>query len=361
MTSKKILLTLSLGALFVALVSCLCAQKKVTRKAVVLEVVGLSDRLWTGVAVSQKGRIFVNYPRWSPQVPFSVGELVSKSEVKPFPDQDMNEWQPALDPKDHFICVQSVYVDGENYLWILDAANPLFQGVIKNGPKLLKIDLQTDQVVQKLIFKDTIVSPNSYLNDVRVDPKRQFAYITDSGLGALVVVNLKTGVCRRVLTDHASTKSENTTVVINNRPWLLPDGSNPQIHADGIALNSEGTYLYYQALTGRTLYRIRTEFLRTESGKVEDLASKVEKIEQTGVADGLLWGLDDCVYLSALETSEIKRLTPAGKVETVVQDQRLAWPDSFSQGADGSIYVSTSQIHLAAEINEPFRIFRFQP
>ena len=40
-------------------------------------------RQWTGIAVSPSGRVFVNFPRWSPDVPMSVGELGEDGEVAP--------------------------------------------------------------------------------------------------------------------------------------------------------------------------------------------------------------------------------------------------------------------------------------
>ena len=32
-----------------------------------------SPNQWTGIAVSKAGRVFVNFPRWSPSIPMSVG------------------------------------------------------------------------------------------------------------------------------------------------------------------------------------------------------------------------------------------------------------------------------------------------
>jgi hypothetical protein len=37
------------------------------------------------------------------------------------------------------VCVQSVVIDPDNFLWILDAGNPKFSGVIAGAPKLLKV------------------------------------------------------------------------------------------------------------------------------------------------------------------------------------------------------------------------------
>lgn len=48
----------------------------------------------------------------------------------------------------------------------------------------------------------------------------------------------------------------------DGRELRRPDGRGVEFAVDGIALSPDGQYLYYQALTGRTLYRIATAALR---------------------------------------------------------------------------------------------------
>lgn len=336
-----------------------CASYQVGRvEPSALVEVAQSDRQWTGIAVARDGRIFVNYPRWSENVPFSVGELQADGSVAPYPDTTLNTWEPGSDPADRFVCVQSVVVDRDGDLWILDPANPRFKGVVPGGPKLLKVDLASNRIIQTIRFATPVIEPNSYLNDVRIDTRRQVAYITDSGAGAIIVVDLAAGTSRRLLAGHSSTQAEEVTLTIGGKPWLRPDGSAPRVHADGIALDPAGDTLYYQALTGRTLYRIATRWLRDPHQTEQELADKVEILGKTGAADGLEFGADGRVYISALEEDAIKAVVPGRQAEIVVQDPQLAWPDSFAFGPDGSLYVTTSQIHRGPNPPEPYRIFR---
>lgn len=322
--------------------------------------VARSERQWTGVTLSREGRIFVNYPRWSDSVTFSVGEIGASGEARPFPDRRWNNWNPSLAPEQHFICVQSVYVDRDNFLWIVDAANPKFQGAIANGIKLVQVDLSKNEVVSTIHFDDSVAPLASYLNDVRIDTERNYAYLTDSELGALIVVNLTTGESRRLLDNSSTTEAENIALVIEGKKWRSPDGKIPQVHSDGLALDLTGDYLYFQALSGRSLYRIETKWLRDESLSEAELEEKVEFLARTGAADGIEFAPDGYVYISALEDNAIKRYSPEGKLEIVVQDDRLAWPDSFAIGPDNSIYVTTSQIHRGANPPEPYRIFKLR-
>jgi len=317
--------------------------------------VARSDRQWTGVAVSTDGRIFVNYPRWGGMTPFSVAEIDSAGEAHPFPNDQVNEWDASMTAMDHFICVQSVYIDDKNFLWILDAANPAFQGVVEMGAKLMKVDLERNKIIMSIMLDDRIAPENSYLNDIRVDTKKKHAYITESGTGAIIVINLESGKPRRVLHDHPSTKAEDVTLTIEGMPF------EAKVHADGLALGPKGKYLYYQALTGRTLYRIETKFLRDEELSAADLGGKVERVGESGASDAIAFGPDGHIYLTSLEHNAIRRVTPEGNVEVAVHDERLKWPDSFAIASDGTIYVTTAQIHLGSARTDPYRLFKLVP
>jgi sugar lactone lactonase YvrE len=169
---------------------------------------------------------------------------------------------------------------------------------------------------------------------------------------------MATGAARRVLDDHPSTGAEDTILTFGGEQWLLPDGSAPQVHADGIAYDSEHDLVYYQALTGRTLYRISGAALRDPSIDDGGLAAQVEKVVESGPSDGLLWDGSDGVFISAIEDDAIKRCRPGRGVEFIIQDSRIAWPDSFARGPDGALYVTTSQIHKGPNPVEPFRVLR---
>jgi len=352
-----ILAVFGIPVLFTA---CESDRKNSSGPSAGLVEIARSERQWTGVAVTREGRIFVNFPRWSDDVPISVGEVTPGGDVIPYPDEGMNRWDTSLAPEEHFVGVQSVYVDVDNFLWVLDSGNPRFTGVIPGGPKLVKIDPATDKIVHSYEIDAPILDRGSYLNDVRVDTELNYAYISDSDGGGIVVVDLDSGVARRVLSDHPSALSEEIVLTIGGKEWRRPDGTAPSVHTDGIALTGDGRYIYYQALTGRSLYRIETRWLRDSSLSEADLGGKVEQVAKSGAADGIAFGPDGNLYLTAIEHDAVRRLTPQGSVETVIADPRLKWPDSFSITPGGTIYVSTSQIHLGPDRTDPFMIYRLE-
>ena len=314
-------------------------------KAVLEEVATFPSQQVTGITVSAKGRIFVNFPFWADDHTTSVAEIID-GKPKPYPDEG---WQRKDgDPQKRWVCVQSVVVDDHDALWVLDPASPKTEAVLPGGPKLVKIDLATNKVVQTIPFDATIAPEKSYLNDVRFDTKTGHAFITESGTGALIVVDLKSGKARRLLADHPSTKVEpDAQIVVDGMKIIDPKTQGPPaFQADGIALDRDGGWLYYHALTAATIYRLKTAALIDESLTPEQLAKKVEKLGPTPKPDGMLEGRDGTVYLAAFEEDAIARFDPkTKKTTTVVADPRLQWPDTMAWGPEGSLYVTTSQIH----------------
>ncbi len=326
------------------------------------EVASFPNQQVTGVAVSKTGRVFVNFPNWSDEHTISVAEIVA-GKPEPFPNAEWNKKGGA--PGTTFVCVQSVVADAEGNLWILDPAAPKMKEIVPGGPKLVKVDLKTNQVVQTIPFGKDVAVEKSYLNDVRIDLRTQTAYLTDSGKGAIIVVNLQTGKARRLLDGHKSTAAEEVKLTVQGHP-VLQNGKTPPIASDGIAYDAASDFLYYHALTGHTLYRIKAEFLRDEKLSESALEAKVENLGATPAPDGMIEGPDGSVYLTAIEEDAIVRWDPTKKtVARIIQDKRLSWPDTLSWGPDGALYVTASQIQNMPQFNdgkskqvEPYRLFK---
>jgi len=313
----------------------------------------------TGVTVSERGRIFVNFPRWTEDTPVSVAEVLPGGALRPYPDGAWNAWRNVrrdeLSASDHWVCVQSVVADGRGNLWVLDPAAPALNGIVPGGPKLVRIDLAGNRVAQVIRFDQDVAIPGSYLNDVRFSRDGRHAYITDSGQrGALVVVDLGSGTARRVLDGHPSTQPEPGVVVrTDGRPLRYPDGRKVLFAADSIALSSDGGWLYWKALTGNTLYRIQTAVLDTRGLAGDDVAASVQPYGQVGPSDGFWIGRGtDTLFITSMQDNAVKARDlaqgPGGGLRVVAQDARLRWPDTLSQGPDGAIYVTTSRIQDSA-------------
>jgi sugar lactone lactonase YvrE len=316
------------------------------------EVASFPHQQVTGVAVSASGRIFVSFPDWSDSHRWSVAELVD-GKPRPYPDETWNS--KTGPPSQRWVCVQSVFVDDVGALWVLDPASPKMEGVVEGGAKLVKINLGSNRVVQTISFNGQIAPPHSYLNDVRIDTHSGHAFITDSGMGAIVVVDLKSGTARRVLANAACTKSDpDSGITVDGTSLIDPKtGRPPAIHSDGIALDSKRAWLYFHALNSKSLYRVKTKYLLDPSLPADQLKDNVEKAATTPETDGMLEGPADTLYLTAIEDDAIVKLDIREEnISPVIQDARLQWPDSMAWGKDGSLYVTTSQIHRMPKFHD---------
>lgn len=337
----------------------------------------------TGVTVSQKqGRIFVNFPRWGDDVPFTVAEIRDGKAIA-YPDEAINQTDQN-DQAAALVSVQSVVIDPADRLWILDTGSPMFQPIMYGGPKLVCVDLNTDKVIRKILFPQDVALPTTYLNDVRFDLRRGsegMAFITDSsqnGPNGIIVVDLASGKSYRRLHDHPSTKAEQIQTflpIVEGRPLLehQPDGSVKQgagMGADGIAISSDGARLYYCPLGSRKLYSVDTDALADQSlGDREKVGVTVnDEGDRGGAADGLESDAAGYIYSTNYEHNAIlRRRSGGGQWETIAHDPRLLWPDTLSLAADGYLYVTANQLHRQARFHKghdlrrkPYTLFRIR-
>ena len=249
----------------------------------------------TGVTVAPNGRIFVNFPQWGDQAPFTVAELVDGKAV-PYPDAATNRPDPA-DPAGHFISVQSVVADGANRLWVLDTAAPKFAppqaGARSWSPSTSR---PTGSSRRSFCPKRRAADDLSQRRALRPAAGEQgTAYITDSsnaGVGGIIVVDIASGRAIRRLSGHATTNPEpGFTPVVDGEVLMNRPASGPAtpvaIASDAIALSADGSMLYYGPLSGRTLHAVPTAMLRDPSVSEEQLGRAVRSMGRKGASDGI--------------------------------------------------------------------------
>jgi sugar lactone lactonase YvrE len=287
------------------------------------------------MTVTEKGRVFANFPRWRKGVPFAVAEVMPDGTPKPYPNKELNSWEIGQPVSEKFICVQAV-VAHKGKLYILDTANPMFAGIISQ-PKVYVYDLNTDTLEKTYTFPENVVKKTSYINDLRIDDKKEKIYLTDSGAAGLVIIDINTGLYTRVLDDHPYTKAEADHLTFKGKVW------KNTVHSDGIELDVKKDILYFHALTGYTLYGIKT-------GDLLD-AEKLKTVKpfrlKTGAFDGMIIDDKGDIYFADLEKNKIQYLTPDRKrIKTLVEGDAVKWADTFSI-YNGYLYFTNSRVNEA--------------
>jgi sugar lactone lactonase YvrE len=327
-----------------------------------LEVVAELPTPPGNIAVAADGRVFISlHPEAHPEV--KVAELVDGVAVA-FPDAAFqNDPQEAR----RFRNVLGVRIDHQNRLWTLDNGN---HGI--DPPRLLAFDITSRAVVHEFVFPREIAGLGSHLNDFQVSADGSKIFIADASIfgkhPGLVIYDVATRRARRLLDGHPSVTADNYTPVVQGRRMEIFGIFAIRPGVDSIALDAKGEWLYFAPVSSLSLYRARTADLLDEKLSAADLAGKVEVYAPKTMSDGITIGSDDTLYLTDPEHSAIERINPDRSLQTLVRsDPLLRWPDGFSFGPDGWLYISCSSLqdvigrapaHIAAR--GPYQVLRIK-
>ena len=309
------------------------------------------------VAVSKSGRIFFTVhpesrPRGNKLLEYTNGASV------PYP----NIQQQA----ELFDTVLGVAIDRFNRLWTIDHGN---HGT--RTARLLALDLDNGEVVHDHRLPPEIAPAGSFLQDLQVSSDGRTIIIADASVWrkspAIIVYDVESATARRVLESHPAVSAENY-VIRNDGHEMSFVGGLVALRGgiDGIALGPE--WLYFAALSGSELYRVRIRDLRDGELPESQLAKRVEKYSRKPLSDGLSVDIEGNVYVTDVEHRAIFLVGSDRKPQTLLRSADIRWPDALSFGPDGWLYVADSalsevilqpQEHIRS--NSPYEIFRFKP
>ena len=321
-----------------------------------------------GIGVSARGRVFATAPASSVRSRFSMVEVDPKTgTISPYPDAAWNNFSEQGDGKSEWISVQALWVDQADHLWALDSSLPKVDQE-RLPPKLVEFDLSTNKVIRQYDFNG-VVSAKDSLNDLRIDVAHGYAYLTNAGnKGSLVVLDLKTGNARQVLVGSRSTFADpKQHLMFGKEIALRPDGSAVAIHADGIALSRDASWLYYRPLTDHNYWRVPTSALRDTRLSDTELAARVEYLGSSVLSGGLIMDTDGTLYGGDLENRTVVALrsTPSHTLDAKVfvsDPPKLSWADGFAISG-GYLYIADSHLWEVAFKNDlprsgPYPIFK---
>jgi sugar lactone lactonase YvrE len=311
------------------------------------------------VAVSDNGRLFFTaHPEARPVGPRLL-EWVDGTAV-PFPGAERQE--------ELFRSPLGVAIDRRDRLWVVDHAD---HGA--GTARLLAFSLATGEVIHDIPFDGAIAPLGSFLQDLQVTPDGATVVIADVSFWrkspALVVVDVATGAARRVLERHPSVMPQDWIVETAAKRMVFFAGlAALKPGVDGIAMDPNGRWLAYGAMTHDSLYRVPLEALLDSDLAPNALAAQVENLGAKPLCDGLSADTEGGIWITDVEHGAVVRRAPDGTLETWVKTPRIRWADALSWGPDGWLYVADSAIpeqmlqsreHIATQA--PFFIYRFRP
>lgn len=359
---------LGVGALAVTNTGLARAAVALEAGPLLIEVARL-DWLCNAVALTSTGRLFVGLPRWPgyEKTP-AIAEVLADGSIKPFPGGDWNHWVPGKAPEQALVNINTIHIFDDDTLWAIDQGEDAGPQGFNKGHKVLQFDTRSGKLLRSIVLPESILPAGANLNDLRLDSEH--AYLTDSGLGAIVVVNLKTGVAIRRLAGHPSTKMnpKRRPVGEGGQVLLKADGSDNQVHSDPIEISPDGEWLYYQPLTG-PLWRVPTQALRDTQITEKALGAQVQLVHDTGPLTGTAMDSAGNLYLGEYDKPRISVLAANGSRQVLIEDARLWNPDAMIISDQRELYVPVPQsARLASNrgpggvstVVPPFKIYKLQ-
>lgn len=301
-----------------------------------------------------KDELYVTVPRWRSGVPATLNKVVTidgVSLLQPYPSWEFNDFTKP----DSLRYVQSMEIDQEGRMWIIDAGRLFFfddEVETVNGPaRLIVYDMQTNEIIRDFLFPHSVLPhDDSFLNDIVLDQARGYAYMSDHARGAVIIYSF---------TNNQAARWENGPGMAYE-PDAVPltfDGIEyPDIKGvvNGIALTPDTEWLYYCPLTGYNLTKIRTVMLRElVDGFYSDTAvvdsHAIFAGSKAGSTDGMTFDSQGNLYYAAFELGGTYVWTNAENTDISNQEplvpndwETLTWVDTFGFDDEAHALLFTS-------------------
>ncbi|OUJ08856.1 L-dopachrome tautomerase-related protein [Acetobacter sp. DsW_059] len=321
---------------------------------------------WNAVALAG-GRVFVAGPRWTGFSGPTVGLLTKSKEIEPFPDADWNGWQPGQDATHRFVSVNALHVAPDGTLWVVDTGTPSFGGtLVLGGAKLVRIDPVTGHVLRIYPLGPEIAQAGSYIDDIRFNGT--YAYLTDAGKAALIVLDIKTGKARRVLDNDISTRARSDRPIIMDGHIVESHPHQPLlVSVDPLEVSPDGKWLYFGPLEG-PWSQVPTALLDDPNVSSADLSAAVQPWADLPPIGGSTMDTAGNLYFTNLKDNGVYRRDVSGRVTRLISDPRLHWADAPFLAPGGRLWLPVAQLDRLpmfhderSRIQQPFLLVSIDP
>ncbi len=326
-----------------------------------LTVAARSPWMANQVALTSGNVMFLGCPRYTPSE--DTPALVrrdSAGQMHPFPGNAWNEWKPGADGRNAFVYLNSVHIFADDTVWVVDqgslsadAFGAQYASPQAGAQKIVQLSSDTGEILKIIRFDETILPAGAKMNDLRFHGAKM--YVSESGLGALIVHDLVTGETIRRLSGRPSVMAQKVSMTLA----LQPDGKEKPFtppNADLIEISQDGRWLFWAAPTG-PLYKIPTDYLNDPAMTDDELEKHVEKVSDIEFSNGCAMDTLENFYSCETKSGKITVIAPSGKTATLTFDPDFVRPDGAFISSDRKLYVPRKPREPGGKADAPFAIY----
>lgn len=329
-----------------------------------LHTVAYSPYIANAVTVTAAGTVFLGLPRLSGmETTPSLVRKTADGRLQPFPGGGWNDWHRTKDGANSFVMVNAIHIFKDGTLWIVDQGARPDEFPAPLAQKIVQLDPGTGKILRIIRLNDVLLPKGARLNDIRIHDSTMF--LTDSGLGALILFDLPTGASLRRLSSNPAVKKDENHVQKGTGGRILRDrkGKRPDVSSDDIEIDSTGAWLFFAVPAG-PLKKIAIKDLWDESLKDQDLAGRVQDVCEIPSIGGTCIDYLGNIYLSDAENNRILVLSKEGELEILIKDKRLISPDALYIDSKRNLYIPAPQLERLpgsyrgkSGLSSPFLLF----
>ncbi|KAL9892265.1 L-dopachrome tautomerase yellow-e isoform 1-T2 [Glossina fuscipes fuscipes] len=319
-----------------------------------------SNILGTGLAVT-RDRIFLSTPKLFSGVPSTVSWMSRKDFGDSPVLQAYPDWSFSTTGRTDFNCSDMVLVssyrlriDSCNRLWILDAgiSRSLEDYEKTCPPKILVVDLNTDQVVRRVDFPSGILRGETLFTNLVIDETTSksgtcddvYAYISDTVEPGIIVYDSEHDTTWRLAHPAMYPDPDFSQAEILGDRFVLMDG------IVGMTYDDKKAVLYFQPFATDRVFAITREVLRAGPIPINKVLPVKLLGKKSSQGIGLaLSPLDRSLIFSPVTETAVASWNPSTNEQHILaQDQQAIQfvGDMFVSVDDpGYVYVLSSKFH----------------
>lgn len=289
----------------------------------VLKTVATFSERPANLTITNEGRVFVSiHPLVNPTT--KLVELTAIGSKNIYPNK---EYSFGEDSK--IGATIAIKADSKNNLWILDLGKK----------QIIVWDINNNSLKNIINISPKSLKNASFLQDFVLDEKRNRLIIADMTQGdlkskpepAFIVVDLKTGISKRIAQGHKS---------------MMPDFEGG-FALNPIAIDPSFTWVYFGAIHGKKVYRVPADSFERE----EDVVKNIEEYALKSFSDGIAVDSKENIYITDIEKQAIGVSNKNGYKILASLPIGQTWPDGLAVANDGYVYATVNQLNKSAALN----------